>query len=242
MTLKIAFSVDDVHPEVGFGLLMDNDPLMYLKKLHQEFGCKFTLFAVPQWQNNPKFAVQNNLQWYKILGKLPYYEIAQHGLTHQASRPEAQAQEFYGLSPEDVEKRIVYGKKAFEEAGIKVVGFKSPGWNTPPFTYDLLKKHGFKYVGDHFLGTTPINQNGLYRVPYTFSIDKIFHMGYTDGYVILHSHISRKDGTMNGWNEDLYKHVRGYLLALKENVPDIQFMTISEMVEDYDKTVKSKSA
>lgn len=235
MTLKIAFTVDDVHPEVGFGLLLENDPLCYLKELNKEFGAKFTLFVTPLWANNPSFSILNNTQWYKILCNLPYCEIAQHGLTHQASIPQAQAQEFYNLPSEEVEKRIVVGKEMMEKFGKKIVGFKSPGWTTPPFTYNILKNHGFKYIVDHFLGTTPINHNGIYRVPYTFSIDKIFHTEYQEGYLIFHSHISRKDETSNGWDETLYKHVQGYLRYIVNNIPDVQFVTLSELVADYEK-------
>ena len=36
--LKILFSVDDIHPEIGYGLFKNNDNFNYLNKLNKEFG------------------------------------------------------------------------------------------------------------------------------------------------------------------------------------------------------------
>jgi hypothetical protein len=231
MTLKIAFSCDDVAPVPGFGLLWDNDPTLYLKKLNEEFGAKFTLFCIPMRDGNPQFSFDNNRVWVDKLKNTPYYEIALHGLTHKAQKPEWGAQEFLGLSPQDSEQRISEGTNIMRRCGIKPKGFKFPGWFIAPYHYSMLKKYGFEYVGDHFTGNRIVEQDGIMKVPYTFTTNKIWHDKYDD-YIILHSHISPLEGNLNGWTKDTYEQTRQYLLHLKDKYGKLEFVFISELVEE----------
>ena len=42
-TINVTISIDDIHPEKGWGLPGDKC-MEYLENLHKEFGAKFTLF------------------------------------------------------------------------------------------------------------------------------------------------------------------------------------------------------
>lgn len=231
MTLKVAFSVDDVAPTPGYGLLMQNDPLVWLEKLHEEFGCKFTLFCIPLLNGEEKNNWNKNKTWVNKIKNINYYEIAQHGLTHQAQKPEYGAQEFLGLSTDDIFQRISLGKQIFNSVGIDVKGFKAPGWYLTPDTYRILEECGFDYIADHFFGNTPIKQEKIYRIPYTISIEKITHLEHDD-YLIFHSHINPEGGNKNGWTKELYEHMRRVLKTLEE-LKDVEYVTMSELLTDY---------
>lgn len=227
--LRIAFTVDDVAPKPGYGLLLDNDPTLYLKKLNEEFGCKFTLFCIPAFEGNPQFSWENNVGWANKMKNTSYYEIAQHGLTHTAQKPEWGAQEFLGINDDEAIQRIVEGKSIFRRVGINVSGYKMPGWFIAPQHYTMLKEQGFTYVGDHFMGTKTVNQDGLIRVPYTFTINQIIHAEPKD-YLVLHSHISPIGGNLNAWTKENYEEVKKYLNILHKKY-DIEYIFISDMVK-----------
>ena len=235
-TLKVAFSCDDIHPEVGYGLLFENGPLKWLKKLNEEFGCKFTVFMVPFWYGKKEFHLENNLTWVEEFKKLDFIEVAQHGLVHMTNEPNKYGEmEFMTLNPQEVEKHIVVGKQIFQKVGFDVVGFKAPGWGIPNITYDILKKHKFTYIADHFVGTKPIDHQGIWRVPYTFTINQIYHDLYQDDNLILHSHISPKGGNLNAWNESLYNSVRAYLQHLVNKHENVEFVFMKDLVTSEEK-------
>lgn len=230
MSIKIVFDVDDVGPKVGYGLLIDSDPTKYLKKLHDEFGCKFTLFTVPVWNGQENYDLRKNKIWVNKMKELGYFEFAAHGLTHTPIKKEYGGQEFAELPLEEIYKRIASSKIIFEEVGLDVVGFKSPGWNQPKEIYDILHSLKFKYIGDHFIGNVPIKQK-IWRVPYTFSIDRMYHTDFKDGdVIILHSHISREFNIQNGWNEELYQVVRRYLLAIQAKGIPVEYVFMRDLV------------
>lgn len=229
MTLKIAFSVDDVNPTPGYGLLFNNDPTHWLQKLNEEFGCKFTLFCIPMLEGNEKNSWLNNKGFVKKLQEHDYFEIAQHGLTHQAQDPKFGAQEFMGFSDEDIHKHVLEGKKILTRSGFDVKGFKAPGWFITPNTYKILEDLGFDYIADHFMGTVSIKQDDIYRLPYTFSAEKIYHPLHDD-YLIIHSHINKKDGNLNGWTKELYEAVRHALKTIEAH-HHVEYVTMSELLE-----------
>ena len=229
MVIKIVFDVDDVGPKVGYGLLIDSDPTKYLKKLNEEFGCKFTLFTVPVWNEQETYDLRKNLTWVNKMKALDYYEFAAHGLTHTPVRQEYGGQEFAERDLQEIYKRIALSKQIFSEVGIDVVGFKSPGWNQPKEIYNMLESLKFKYIGDHFIGSTPIKQK-VWRIPYTFSVDRIYHNDFKDGdTIILHSHISREFKIKNGWNEEIYQSVRRFLLSMQSK-GKIEYVFMRDLV------------
>ena len=229
MVLKVAFSIDDIAPSPGFGLFKEHDALKWAIKLHEEFGCKFTLFVIPMKDGTDGTNIQKHKAWVDWLNKHPAFEIAQHGLTHKAKQPELEAQEFANMPLDEVYARIVNGKKVFHSMGVNVVGFKSPGWTQPKEIYPMLESLGFEYVADHFIGSKPIMVGQLRRLPYTLSIESLHSDKYKDDYLVLHSHIHPGDGrTLNAWNEKLYNDVREYLISLQKNI-NVEYVFMKDM-------------
>jgi len=229
-TIKIAFSVDDLAPKPGYGLLFDNDPIVYLKKLNEEFGCKFTMFTIPLYEGNPQYSLENNAGWCEKIKKIPYFEIASHGLTHTAQKPEWGAQEFLGIDIKEAAMRLEESKNIFRRVGIQIEGGKMPGWFIAPEHYNIYKDLGYKYIGDHFIGTKIINQNGLIKVPYTFTINKIYHDEVED-YLILHSHVSPIGGNLNAWTKENYETVRTYLKHMHKKYK-VEYIFIKDLVKE----------
>ena len=232
--VKIIISVDDIAPIPGYGLLMNNGPLKFLEDLNKEFGAKFTLFAIPMLDGKKENDWRNHPKWCKALKELDYVEIGQHGLTHKGIDPRLGVQEFIGIKPEDAAQRLKLGREILEQVGFKIRGFRAPGWGFQPYLIDMLKEQKYDYIADHFIGTVPINQNGIYRLPLTFTINQIYHAEYDD-YIILHSHINPKDGNKNAWNKELYKVVSDYLKYLKKDGKTLEFLTYSEYLDEVTK-------
>ncbi|MDP2692242.1 MAG: DUF2334 domain-containing protein [bacterium] len=228
--LNILFSVDDIHPEIGYGLLKNSDRFRFLKKLHDEFGLKFTLFLVPIWHGKQECNIQKHKDWIQWIQSQGFYEIAAHGLFHQGSRPELGAMELINIPRQRVFDIVQNSRELFLDCGIDVRGFKTPGWEHPKEVYTDLKTVGFEWIADHFLGETSIKlSNGIVQIPYNCNTEEL-QIANPRQTAIFHSHISPKEGNRNGWTEDLYNTVRAYLLELQKT-SDFNCLNMSEFVE-----------
>ena len=234
MTTRIAFSVDDICPKQQYGLFLEFGPMKYLKKIHDEFGTKFTAFVIPRRENKDDFDIIKNTNWTKQLSELPYIEIAVHGFTHTAIKPEHGRQEFIGLTLQEINQRVSTAKQLFEHLNIPIKGFKSPGWAQPKQIYSFLKENGYTYIADHFIGYKRIFQNGIYRIPYSLTINELeseYAKIYAGETIIIHSHINNDGGkTKNAWDEKTYQQTRNFLLELQK-YDDIEFIFMKEMVK-----------
>lgn len=117
------------------------------------------------------------------------HEIGHHGYLHE--NPIA-------LETRDREREVLLkGLDALDRAaGVRPVGYRSPSWDTSPYTVDLLREHGFRYdsslMGDDF---TPywcrtgdqIDPDGPYRfgptvdlveMPVSWLLDDFPHFEY----------------------------------------------------------------
>lgn len=117
------------------------------------------------------------------------HEIGHHGYLHE--NPIA-------LETRDREREVLLkGLDALDRAaGVRPVGYRSPSWDTSPYTVDLLREHGFRYdsslMGDDF---TPywcrtgdqIDPDGPYRfgptvdlveMPISWLLDDFPHFEY----------------------------------------------------------------
>lgn len=244
--LKILFSVDDVHPEIGFGLYKEKGNLGYLKKLNKEFGLKFTLFLVPFWNGVEKFNILYHKDWVSWLNKQPYFEIAGHGLTHKAEQREMKYitltlsssipektfkyLEFFNLNNDNIEKRIKQMKNLFKKCGVVLRGFRTPGWISENSVYNILKKEKFIWLADHIFGEKIIElSNGLKLIPFNASTEDL-EFAFFDDTLIIQSHINKKDGNKNGWDEKQYESVRNFLINLQKE-RELMPLTFSEFVE-----------
>jgi hypothetical protein len=223
----VYFSVDDVCPKPGFGLFINRD-FMYLQKLYDEFGCKFTFFLVPFDSEKKEYHLSQNAAWFEKVKNLPYVEIAQHGLTHKPVSPELGGMELVNRPLDEIRQRIAAGKSILLEHGVNPKGFKTPGWEQPKEIYSILNDLKFEYIGDHFIGTKPIVYNGLKRIPYTISTEYLLPEmadNYKEGNLILHSHINPIDGrTKNAWTNENYTRVREFLSRLDKKTTTYKFI------------------
>jgi peptidoglycan/xylan/chitin deacetylase (PgdA/CDA1 family) len=148
--LSLALSVDDVRPEQGFGGDRERGPLSYLLRLHEEFGCKATLFVPSDWQG--RFALQEHLDWLSWLLEQPCFEVACHGHLHAVEPGSGDPGEFRDIDAETAQARIRQSLHVFAEAGHRPLGFKAPGWFLETSAYAVLNRH-FSYVADRVIGT-----------------------------------------------------------------------------------------
>lgn len=200
--MKIALEFDDFSPRnTSFGVLED------IKDHYPHF--KVTMFTVP-WEirfgdqtpiTEPKFdpwvqAVKKSTEW---------LEIALHGLTHVPM-------EFAEIKLEDAHKRIVIGRKMFENRGITLAPiFKAPHWAISQEGIKSANDLGFDVVNDHYY-----NWNLADECPFTK--EQILK---DDGIIIAHGHVQRVCG--NGIEEVAHK-----LLQLP---PETEFIFLSEALK-----------
>lgn len=229
--VKIAFSVDDFAPKIGYGLLFENGPFKYMKKLHDEFGAEFTVFTIPQFHGDKNCSVINNKEWCDKVNRLEWLEVAAHGYHHLSPEKKFGEQELYGYGPEDTMKLISQSKKDLESVGFTIELWKSPGWATPPWLYAQLLEAGYSGIADHFVGTKTINHNGLIRIPYVFCIHQIYHDVFDeDDVIILHSHISPVGGNLNSWNQENYDKVREFIIRIQKKYDNVEFITMGDLL------------
>ena len=222
--------MDDIHPEIGYGLLKNSDQFSYLKKLNNEFGLKFTLFTVPVWHGRDDMDIRKHMKWLDWIQSEGFYEIAIHGVTHKGIKPEFGAMELYGISEEQTFNILKTSKDLFKMCGLKCKGFKVPGWVASNDVYKHLKTNGFDWIADHILGEDIITlSNGLIQVPYNCNIENLEH-AYPNKTAIFHSHISPKEGNKNGWTKELYLSTKNYLIELQKKYKLVP-LTFSEYVE-----------
>ena len=230
MTLKIAWSVDDVVPIPEHGLNREEGNFKYLFALNKEFGAKFTLFTTPNYKG--VFDIRNYVPWCEWLKSLDFCEIAAHGFTHHNQKTKM-GTEFFKITESEAENLLNETVMSFNEVGIRVRGFKFPGWLHETEFIDLLPKYGFGWLADHFVSIYPLKlTNGFYRIPYTLSTGNL-HSDHYKNILILHSHISVDQQNKNGFNDEHYIEVRKFLKKIVEkNKGNVKFVTFSELLDE----------
>lgn len=249
MVLKIAFSTDDIWPCAGHGLLKNNDNFVYMKRLNDEFGLKFTLFTVPFYKGKDELKITKYKSWIKWIQEQGFYEIAMHGLTHSTDRPQYVKMpwlELHDLPEEEVKTKLIEALNLFKECGVEIKGHKTPGWLNPKDNciYKVLNELGLEWMADNLIGAKPIKfSNGLNIIPYTLSTENLHSTHYKNGTLILHSHMNQDGGLCkNGWNEELYQKTREFLLKLKENGAEFKPITFSELLEEEKNGIQVQSS
>ena len=103
--MQVTIAIDDIHPEVGWGL--EGDKCMeYLEKLNKEFGAKFTLFIPSNYHN--QFPISEHRGWVEWLKSKDYFELAAHGHYHMCERTDIGECEFFELDTRLVSTPICY--------------------------------------------------------------------------------------------------------------------------------------
>lgn len=75
------------------------------------------------------------------------HEIAHHGYLHERARPD---------DPDAERRAFAQGLQALEQvAGIRPLGYRSPGWDLTPITLDLVRQAGMLYSSNLMDGAWP---------------------------------------------------------------------------------------
>lgn len=217
--INIFFDVDDVAPVKELGLEKDKGNLKYLIALNKEFGCKFTLFVVPNWHDNNKLT--DNISWCKWLRTYDCFEVQNHGYVHLDKR--GGPTEFVDVNEPGMNSLFTLSQQEFTNAGFnKPKIIKAPGW--------LISRAFLSIAPKFFEGIAAMKKgnkieqfkDNLKIFPITYSINELPPITNNQT-ILIHSHISQMDGNKNGWNEELYKEVRKFLSTIHKDYDKVNY-------------------
>ena len=219
--MVVTISIDDIHPEKGWGIEGD-DCMLYLDELNKEFNAKFTLFIPSNYHG--KYKISEHKDWVQWLKGKDYFELAAHGHYHQCERKNIGECEFFELDNlAKAKERIGLMMDEWKEAGHIPVGWRNPGWLGHPEAIRELGKT-FEYAAIHY----EHNHNIPWSCKTFFGHDGINVTDiktHNDGMIMFQSHIAG-DWNDNVWNEDNYNQMRVSLEHLRQM--KLTFKTLNE--------------
>ena len=222
----VCMSCDDVHPENGFGLDIEND-LKYLILLNKKLGCKFTLFIPANYYEC--FNLSNYKSWVEHLKKLNMFEFALHGLTHNDPIRQT-AMEFANYDIDEFSTKLEGCQSIFQNVDIKPSGIKPPGWFIKNEQINQLQS--LKYIVTNTKGTKLSKLENLTSIPVTFSIHEQYEIQGDEDCLFIHSHIFDPCGiTSNIFNKTNYNNILTFFKKY-ENQYDFSFKTIDEYIKE----------
>jgi len=198
--INILLTVDDIHPEEGFGF---HDEYEFNLKRLIDAGIKPTLFVVPQWHYKMEFHISKHKEWIKSFGE--NVEWAIHGYAHYNPNIGRDVwQEFNEVSEQKAVELVDMARFAIKNAtGTDPVGIRFPGWVISQDNMDslLTNCNWLDYYALHSFGTELMNYKDKIIVPLTKEIHKLYELKlhHDNINIILHAHISPGE---NGTNEN----------------------------------------
>ena len=223
--MKITISIDDLHPEQGWGCEGDKS-VAYLKNLWEEFGCKFTLFIPSNYHG--KYPLSEHKEWVNYWLKQEWVELAAHGHYHQCERTDIGECEFFELDTEDkAEDRIQKCLSEWQSVGYFPKGWRNPGWLAHPNSVKVLGKN-FEYAALH----REHNHNISWECKTIFGCEGINEtdIKVENDIIMFQSHIAG-NWNDNVWNEENYLQFKESINYLIKN-NNVEFVTLSECIEE----------
>lgn len=230
--LDLTISIDDVNPKNGWRILGD-DPEVWLRKLNEEFGVKFTLFIPSNYHK--QWPLSENKEWIKELASIEWLELAAHGHYHLCDNPAQYGEcEWFELGRHEAKYRFDEMCAEWAESlDWFPMGWRSPGWLLNPHNQDIIDQN-FDYVAVHyehnrglkwnspkvFFGADGIHQTKL-DLHNTNLDDKV-------SMIMFQSHIAGHWND-NVWNQVNYEQLRASLQFLFDTY-DITNKTLGECV------------
>lgn len=227
MKLKVTIAVDDVHPEVGWGI--QGDPAMkWMDALNKKYGAKFTFFIPSNYHG--KYPISQHKDWIDWLLSLGYIELAAHGHFHQTSSASKFGEcEFF--EPREPMQWLVLTEMMMAQWDAvypSVSGWRNPGWLIRPDVATDLIGPLFDYVAVH-----EEHNNGIqWPCKMLFGHDGIhseFISVHPPDRIMFQSHIAG-DWNDNVWNQQNYEQLDASLSYLVEE-HEVEFLTMYEMSE-----------
>ena len=139
MNADVTISIDDLHPEEGWGCEGD-ESVGYLEELNKEFGCKFNLFIPSNYHN--KFALSKHKDWIDFWKEKDWVELSAHGHFHQCERTDVGECEFFDMNEDECIERINNMMHEWSEVGYLPEGWRNPGW--------ICKQHCVEHLSNVF--------------------------------------------------------------------------------------------
>lgn len=205
--MNVTISIDDIHPEKGWGLEGDVQ-MEYLESLNKDFGAKFTLFIPSNYHRN--FPISEYKEWIDWLISKKYFELAAHGHFHETSNKGMWGEcEFFELQSEDkVSERIKMMLNEWDKVKFKPQGWRNPGWLASPKSCELLHPN-FKWVAVHYEHNRNLHWG---KCKMFFGHDGINeeNIKVHENNIMFQSHIAG-DWNKNIWNEENYLIVQRWL-------------------------------
>ena len=220
---KITISVDDLHPEKGWGIEGD-ESMTYLETLNKDFGAKFTLFIPSNYHR--QFPLSNHKDWIKWLLSKPYFELCAHGHYHMCEHKNIGEQEFLELDYANAKNRLRLLFEEWRNVEHTPVGFKMPGWGCNQESANAVSEI-FSYVAAH----ERINQNIHFKTKVFYGQDGI-HLNESinvkeNNIIMFQSHISG-NWNDNVWNNKNFYNIYQILEFIKINYKT-SFITLKEL-------------
>ena len=208
----ITISIDDIHPEKGWGVEGD-ECMYYLDELNKEFGAKFTLFIPSNYHHKAKLS--DNKDWIDWLKSKDYFELAAHGHYHECERNDIGECEFFELDTFDKARdRINLMMSEWSKVNHTPDGWRNPGWLGHPNAVAELGKV-FNYAAIHYQHNHSIPWSC--RVFYGHDgINETDIKLHNSDMIMFQSHIAG-DWNDNVWNETNYNQFKLSLDYLNEN-------------------------
>lgn len=207
MEINLTVSIDDVHPETGWGYPGDVF-IDYLHELYQEFGTKFTLFVPSNYHG--KFPLSEHKDWVHWLLDMPYIELAAHGHYHETSNRSIWGEcEFAEIaSVNECLARMTLLWKEWNAVNYTPIGWRNPGWLAQRNCIEVIAPM-FKYAAVHY----EHNHNLPWGCKTIYGHDDIqaenisLHNGNT---IMFQSHVAG-NWNKNIWSQDNFEQFKNSL-------------------------------
>ena len=222
--MVITISIDDNHPETGWGVEGDIQ-MEYLEALNKEFGAKFTLFIPSNYHK--QYPISQYKDWIDWLLSKGYFELAAHGHYHETSDKNKWGEcEFFELQNQnDIIDRVLLIQNEWKQVNHNPLGWRNPGWLASPQSVNILKQT-FNWSAIHYEHNRGLDWGSCKTFYGHDGINTTDIKLHNDNMIMFQSHIQGKWND-NIWNEDNYNQTRLSLEYLTQN-HNITFKTLSE--------------
>lgn len=223
MNANVTISIDDLHPEEGWGCEGD-ESVGYLEELNKEFGCKFTLFIPSNYHN--KYPLSEHKDWVEFWKKKDWVELAAHGHYHSCESKEIGECEFLELDYTSALDRINQSYREWGACNHTPSGFRMPGWLC---NMDSARAIGEKY---NYIAIHPhLNDNVQFATKVIKGADSIHAADkisiWDNKNFMFQSHIAGNTNE-NNWEEKNYLNFRNILTFLEKSYK-LSYKTIGEI-------------
>ena len=212
MEVNVTISIDDLHPEKGWGCEGD-ECVNYLHELNKQFGCKFNLFIPSNYHGN--YPLSKYKDWVDFWEKKDWVELSAHGHYHECRNGGPGECEFYELNYNQAIDRISDSMNEWKQVNNIPKGFRMPGWLCNDESGKAIGEN-YEYVAIH----SHLNDNinfGTKTIKGEDGIHKTDSLNIWNGDTFMfQSHIAGKTND-NNWNLENYYNFKNVLEYLQKS-------------------------